>query len=100
MRLVPYQSVLFIHQPKQFEHLDEENAPPKDQKFWGSVTLILPKPREFTSLVVKLVAYYTIAIPGYRYLHISWMSTTAYTPQLGERYPRRVSLHSEHSVAS
>ena len=69
MRLVPYQSVLYIHPPKEFEHLDE-NAPPMDQKCLGSVTLVLPKPREFTSLVVKLVAYYTVAIPGYRCVDI------------------------------
>ncbi|KAH7098667.1 hypothetical protein BKA62DRAFT_712618 [Auriculariales sp. MPI-PUGE-AT-0066] len=65
MSIVPYQSVLFIHPPKEFEHLDEEDAPPKDQLLTGNVKLVLPKPREFTSLTIKLVAYYTLSIPGY-----------------------------------
>ncbi|KZV98613.1 hypothetical protein EXIGLDRAFT_763295 [Exidia glandulosa HHB12029] len=63
VKLQPYQSVLYLHPLKEYEHLDSD-APPKDQVFWGNVTLSLPKPREIKSLVVKLVAYYTVAIPN------------------------------------
>ncbi|EJD55551.1 hypothetical protein AURDEDRAFT_109835 [Auricularia subglabra TFB-10046 SS5] len=64
IKLQPYQSLLYLHPMKEYEHL-EANAP-TDHTFGGNVTLSLPKAREFRSLVVKLVTYYTVAIPEHQ----------------------------------
>lgn len=64
IKLQPYQSLLYLHPMKEYEHL-EPNAP-TEHAFGGNVTLTLPKAREFRSLVVKLVTYYTVAIPEHQ----------------------------------
>ncbi|KAH7098647.1 hypothetical protein BKA62DRAFT_660561 [Auriculariales sp. MPI-PUGE-AT-0066] len=68
LKLKPYQNVLFVHPPKPFEQLqfdsDAPPPPPTGQRLVGNVTLDLPKAREVSSLVVKLVASYTLSNPG------------------------------------
>ena len=65
LKIEPYQGVLFIHPPKDIELLDDDLAAPKDHRFHGTATLALHKPREITSLTVKLIAYYTVSLPGH-----------------------------------
>lgn len=67
IKLQPYQSVVYLHPPQEHESLDPNAL--QDQTLWGNVTLSLPKAREIKSLVVKLVAHYTVAIPGYACVH-------------------------------
>ncbi|KAH7098075.1 hypothetical protein BKA62DRAFT_773683 [Auriculariales sp. MPI-PUGE-AT-0066] len=63
MKLVPYEGVLFIHPPRDLELL-EDNSPPLDHLFHGTVILHAHKRCEISSIVVKLVAYYTVSLPG------------------------------------
>ncbi|KZV93252.1 hypothetical protein EXIGLDRAFT_835886 [Exidia glandulosa HHB12029] len=61
VKLQPYQNVLFLHPPN--DHDAEQQQ--QDHVLWGTIALALPKSREVHSVVVQLVAYYTLAIPGH-----------------------------------
>ncbi|EJD47035.1 hypothetical protein AURDEDRAFT_113612 [Auricularia subglabra TFB-10046 SS5] len=62
LRLQPYQSIFHLH--PRVTNLGEAEKH-ELEVFLGQVTLCLPKPREVTRLVVKLVAHYKLALPGH-----------------------------------
>jgi hypothetical protein len=66
--VIPYQSIIFLHPPGEFDGLDSGvDAPPKgdDPLLWGRVILHLSKPKEIKSLVVKLETHYSLLIPDH-----------------------------------
>ncbi|KZV98682.1 hypothetical protein EXIGLDRAFT_293530 [Exidia glandulosa HHB12029] len=73
IKIQPYQGIFHLHPPSEYPELEED----PDETFWGNVALSLPKPREIKSLVVKLNAHYSVAVPG----HSNW-----YTEHMGMRY--------------
>ncbi|KZV94419.1 hypothetical protein EXIGLDRAFT_835018 [Exidia glandulosa HHB12029] len=61
IKIQPYQGIFHLHPPSEYPELEED----PDETFWGNVVLSLPKPREIKSLVVKLNAHYSVAVPGH-----------------------------------
>ncbi|EJD48952.1 hypothetical protein AURDEDRAFT_112697 [Auricularia subglabra TFB-10046 SS5] len=63
--LQPYEKLLYLHPTTEIERRasSSSSVPTSEHTCGGNVTLSLPKPREITSLVVKLVTYYTMNIP-------------------------------------
>jgi len=66
LKIIPYQGILHFRPQLKYEHLDPTIQHRPDETFWGNVILSLPKPRQFTSLTVKLVAPYVIHMPGHQ----------------------------------
>ena len=62
LKIVPYQGILHLEpRPRDVDFGPEET---EQQTFWGTVVLYLHEPRDFKSLVVKLVASYNLLLPG------------------------------------
>lgn len=65
LKIQPYQGIFHLHPPgaNELEYLTPD-APDAHDTLLGQVVLSLPKPREFTCLTVRLVAHYTLTLPG------------------------------------